>query len=405
MRIAPLALALGLAAAGRAEEFPANHLFVCAEDQDLVLGCDETGRVVRQLGEGSGLRGPAGLAFGADGLLYVASSGSDRVLAFDAAGSLVRTIDAGLTAPRGLCLGPDGSLYVGNGDGSIARLGANGTNVGRFGALSGPGAATDLCFGAGGHLYVARKGQATVLELDATGQLVRELGAEAGLREVSALAPGPDGRLAVADASAESIVLLDASGTVIATLQAPALRGAAGLCFGSDGLLYVMARGGSLLAVDAAGTVQRTLPGGPGLQRGGALAFAPRRFTVTVQGTLQRKQGAPLALTEIGTLSLSPGAATAVLQLADGARGDDLVSVFGGGTLTLRGFAAAQEGGRRWRLAASAGVQGMASVAAELSGEAGPQGLWLASGARGDLWRAGEAGSFRGTLWTGEALR
>src|SRR5690349_2581038 len=107
MRPLPLLLALAVAATARAGEFPANHLFVCAEGADRVLDYDEAGQVVWQLGGGTGLDAPAGLAFGADGLLYVVSSGSDRVLAFDAAGNVVRTIGAGspLDAPRGLAFG------------------------------------------------------------------------------------------------------------------------------------------------------------------------------------------------------------------------------------------------------------------------------------------------------------
>ena len=86
--------ALLLLAAPVAAEFTANHLFVCAADEGLVVELDAQGNLLWQLGAGSGLSQPAGLAFGADGLLYVSSFGSARVLVFDAGGNLVRTLGA-----------------------------------------------------------------------------------------------------------------------------------------------------------------------------------------------------------------------------------------------------------------------------------------------------------------------
>ncbi len=362
-----------------------------------------------QLGGGSGLSAPAGLAFGADGLLYVVSSGSDRVLVFDGGGNLVRTIGAGspLSAPRGVAVGPDGSLCVGNSNGTLERFAPDGTDLGTLGAGAGLVAPTDLAFGADGHLFVTSSTAGRVLELDGSGALVRELGAGAGLTQAVAVALGPDGRLAIGAGSGGDVVLLDALGATAGSFSGGgALDGAAGLSFGPDGLLYVMARDGAgLVAVDSSGAVQRTLTAGPNLVQGGALAFVPRRFPVTVKGTLRRADGPPLALSETGTLSIAPGTATALLQLTDGASANDLASVFGGTTLALRGFAAAEDGGKKWRLAASAGGPACAAVAAELAGAPSAQGLWLASGAKGDLWRASSGASFRGTLKTGVALQ
>ena len=61
-----------------------------------------------------GLDLPDGMAFGADGNLYVASSNSNQVLRYNGTtGEFIDAfIDSGLSAPGNLQFGPDGLLYV-----------------------------------------------------------------------------------------------------------------------------------------------------------------------------------------------------------------------------------------------------------------------------------------------------
>lgn len=74
---------------------------------------------------GGSLNVPAGIAFGPDGNVYVASSAGDAVLRFNATtGAFVSTFitagSGGLDRPYGLAFGPDGNLYVASYGGSAA---------------------------------------------------------------------------------------------------------------------------------------------------------------------------------------------------------------------------------------------------------------------------------------------
>ena len=64
-----------------------------------------------------GLNAPAGMAFGPDGDLYVASNYGDEVLRYDGStgtflGTFVGYQSGGLDEPDDLVFGPDGNLYV-----------------------------------------------------------------------------------------------------------------------------------------------------------------------------------------------------------------------------------------------------------------------------------------------------
>jgi outer membrane protein assembly factor BamB len=403
----PLVALLVLSASAAAGQFTPNHLFACAPADDLVLEVDPAGDVVWQLGQGSGLVEPAGLAFGADGLLYVSSFGTSRVLAFDSGGNLVRTLGAGspLDGPRGLAIGPDGSLYVASsGGGTIERFATSGVHLATLASgLDLPGG---LAFGADGHLFVACAGDGLVVELDEQGRRVRALGGEAGLLQPSAVVLVPDGQIAVASSGSDLVVLLDGDGLANGQLAGDGILFApTGLVRGPDGNLWVAAEAGGLLALDAAGAVVQALP----VQAAaGALAFAPRRFPVTLKGTLTLG-GQSLALKESATLALDAGAATVLLHFQDGASGSDLASVFGADALALRGQLVTDAAEKKRRLSGTARLPGdggpaSASLLAELTGSPDANGMWLPATALGQLWRGGTDAGFSGTLKAGKPL-
>ena len=124
----------------------------------------------------------AGLAFGADGNLYVASRLTSEVLRFD--GTTGAFIDAfvtvesgGLNLPWGIDFGPDGNLYVSSrGTDEVLRFdGETGDFIDAFVTAGSGGLDTVFCllFGPDGNLYVCSFGTDEVLRYDGeTGDFI-----------------------------------------------------------------------------------------------------------------------------------------------------------------------------------------------------------------------------------------
>jgi hypothetical protein len=120
-----------------------------------------------------GLVGARGIVFDANGDLYVASIGNDRVLKYSGAnGSFLSTFVApgsgGLDEPHSLTIGPDGNLYVGssNLDSVFRYRGTDGAFIDVF-VTPGSGGLDNtlgLTFDANGRLYVASGFTAGVLQ-------------------------------------------------------------------------------------------------------------------------------------------------------------------------------------------------------------------------------------------------
>jgi len=232
---------------------------------------NEIGNVSAFVASGSGgLSSPRDLVLGPGANLYVASSGTNSVIRFTAAGQLLGTFVAagsgGLNAPFGLAFGPDGNLYVGS-EGTNAIYEYNG-NTGAFLTTfvsAGSGGLNDpkgLVFGQDGNLYVSSHLSSSVLRyqgpagpapgspLPASGQsgatfVAAGSGSLGGPKE---LLFGPDGDLYVASGVSYFAVLRfdAATGNFLSTYVAPGAGGLVnptGLAFDQDGRLYVADNG------------------------------------------------------------------------------------------------------------------------------------------------------------------
>ncbi|MGD1984053.1 MAG: DUF2341 domain-containing protein, partial [Chromatiaceae bacterium] len=222
---------------------------------------------------------------GPDGLLYVGeyNGNSDRIHKFDPAtgaylGVFVASKSAGLDGPAGMEFGPDGNLYVASNfsqeilrfDGLTGAPIGTGPLAGKFvtagsGGLNEP---DDITFGPDGDLYVTSFNTDQVLRYDGMTGEFKEVFIEADpskLDKPSELVFGPDGNLYVTSVGTNQVVRYLADGafdrvfTSGVTMNEP--RGAV---FGPDGDLYVA-------DIDAI----RRFDGTTGIYTGGTLASSP----------------------------------------------------------------------------------------------------------------------------------
>ncbi|MFM7593507.1 MAG: SMP-30/gluconolactonase/LRE family protein, partial [Isosphaeraceae bacterium] len=115
----------------------------------------------------TGILNPSGLAYGGDGFLYIADSGSNSILRSDDAGNLT-TFATGLSNPRGLTFDNQGNLYVTNGvtAGSISRITPAGVRTTLTSGLNSP---YGISFGSNNLLYVTTTGDGGVSEVTLAG--------------------------------------------------------------------------------------------------------------------------------------------------------------------------------------------------------------------------------------------
>jgi DNA-binding beta-propeller fold protein YncE/tetratricopeptide (TPR) repeat protein len=174
-------------------------------------------------------------AVAADGdRLFVADEKKDRILVFDDAGALVKTVgergrgDGQFDAPRGLAVGPTGKVYVADtGNDRVQILDRDGKFLSAFGAKgSEPGrlrSPRSVAVGADGRIYVADTGNDRVQVFTDSGILLFVLGRsgkEAGqFRSPTRVCVDPSDGIYVLDSGNDRVQVFDASAKLERTLS------------------------------------------------------------------------------------------------------------------------------------------------------------------------------------------
>jgi len=215
-----------------------------------------TGMLLHTFPTGSELQGPAGLAIGPDGQLYIAGTQSRNIVRFDLArgfryGSFVQPGSGGLFDPAGITFGPDGKLYVA--DRTKNRVmrynGSSGAFIDEFVPQNSGGLfwAGTVAFGLDGNLYVSSiEGHAILRYNGQTGAFMNAFVPQqsGGLMRPYGFVFGPDGNLYVTHGITEGAVYRF-NGTTGAFMdlfvppQTGGLRTPHSIAFGPNGDLYV----------------------------------------------------------------------------------------------------------------------------------------------------------------------
>ena len=219
---------------------------------------------------------PGGMAFGADGTLYFADEGNERVRAISPGGTITTVVGTGSLSPTGgfvsngtpaldadvspndVAYGPGGLLYLST-DAQVLRLNADGTlsvvagtdnpqqggsGVGGPATAASADGATGLAFDSAGNLYFFGFDAKTVFVVPPSGVLTNPLGDQS-------IYPHGDGGLATAPGGEviamgeQSVVRLSPTGdqTIVSFSPGPfdGIKGFSpnGIAVGPDGTIYV----------------------------------------------------------------------------------------------------------------------------------------------------------------------
>ncbi len=226
---------------------------------------------------------PTGLVFASDGNLYIADTGNNRVRRINLVSSIVTTIAGGgssladniqgttaqLTAPRSLAFGPDGLLYIADGSNRIRRLNVvtgvlsffAGTGVAGYGGDNGAALAAVfsdiyyITFDFQGNLFIVDRGNNRIrcinragIVLPVAGTGVLGFGGDGGLainavfRDIRSIAFDFWGQLYISDAGNNRIRRLNLLTGLISTFSVSGVANSTfnpyGLYFDALGSLY-----------------------------------------------------------------------------------------------------------------------------------------------------------------------
>jgi len=223
-------------------------LIVGSFNTNQVLRYDDSGALIGVAASGGGLAGPAGIAFGPDHNLYVASR-TNQILRYNGASGAflnVFTSDAHINFPNQIVFAPNGDLLLANAatDQVLRFSGASGAFLGVFASGGGLDAPAGMTYGSDGNLYVVSLHTLQVLRYNGTtGAFINVFASVSGMASLDQCAFGPDGNLYVTAFGDDSVLRFNGSsgaamGAFVST-GSGGLDGPQGLVFGAGGNLYV----------------------------------------------------------------------------------------------------------------------------------------------------------------------
>jgi subtilisin family serine protease/sugar lactone lactonase YvrE len=245
-------------------------------------------------GAGNGqFKGPGGIAFNADGTLWVTDGGNNRVQKFSASGQYLAQFGTSgegngqFKNPVDVAVTASGQLLVTDAlNGRVQQFDAAGKYLGQIGSPgTGPGQfveASHIALDASGNIYVSDHGYYRVLKFDSAGNFKQVIGGPSvggsgpELASPSGVAIDPEGHLWVVDSQGNKVVQYTTSGQYISHFGAygtvPGLLAEPGqIDFDARGRLWIADRSGRFQKFTQDGVY---LTGISGLSETGGIALS-----------------------------------------------------------------------------------------------------------------------------------
>jgi len=243
----------------------AGNVYVADTMNHRIQKFDPEGKFVTQVGGNGPGQGqfqePWGVAVDAQGNVWVADTFNHRIQKFDpnlnfvlafgkSASNLQDPEPDAFWGPRDLATDAEGNVWIADtGTGRVVKYSATGTLLREFGDMgSGPGQFTELTaveIAANGDIFVADSGNRRVQRFNAGFDFVAEYDVPGWLYIDSVAKPYlallPDGGLVASDPTQNKLFHFDATGTPVATFDAEGspLVAPRGVAFDNRGYLYV----------------------------------------------------------------------------------------------------------------------------------------------------------------------